>query len=709
MLIEEGVARIMRSSGFDRLDGAPSREWLAPLRFEVDQVANLRWMMETGQPLVIPNVRDYPGWVDVPEARRLLAYVGAPIRWQGQTVGFLNLDSTVSRFYTTAHAERLKAFADQAAIAIENARLYDAMRQHDEEIAALYRASAQLLNPGGSLASLAEQIVLAVTREFALANCGLLLMDDRGTALVRVVQAGSLEVYGHQNLPLDGPGLTVAAARTGEMVYAPNVGRDPRYLSSDERTHSELVVPLYAGGLVIGVIDLQSPDEDAFDERARRIASAFAERAGLALENVRLFEAAYRQARQIGILNSMTRAALEVGDFDELVRTLVNRLIELFVADNCFLTLWDEALQLTIPTAASGALHVDYAAVQLDPGEDTLTARVLRDRRALVVEDVYHSPLVSEILKVRIPSDKFPTHSLLILPLIAADQKLGAVLIGFNQPRQVSQDEIALGEQAAGQIALAVAQAQLLERLQLARQAAEGANQLKSEFLANTSHELRTPLTGILGSLSLVIDGLCESPEEEREFLQIAYSSSQNLLTILNDVLNFAKIEAGKIEVERQVLDVTGLMEEVVALTRVQAEEKQLRLELQLPDPSLPVLADPDKVRQILLNLVGNALKFTERGRVWVEAQADVAAGQMRIAVHDTGIGIPPDKQSRLFQPFVQADGSMTRKYGGTGLGLSISRQFAERMGGTLMLHSAGAGLGSTFTLRLLLADETLL
>jgi len=456
------------------------------------------------------------------------------------------------------------------------------------------------------------------------------------------------------------------------------------------------------------VIDLQSPDEDAFDERARRIASAFAERAGLALENVRLFEAAYRHAQHMGILNSMTRAALEVGDFDELVRTLVNRLIELFEADNCFLTLWDEALQRTIPTAASGALHVDYAAVQLDPGEDTLTARVLRDRRALVVEDIYHSPLVSETLKVRISSEKFPTHSLLILPLITADQKLGAVLIGFNQPRRVSRDEIALGEQAAGQIALAVAQAQLLERLKLARQTAEGANQLKSEFLANTSHELRTPLTGILGSLSLVIDGLCESPEEEREFLQIAYSSSQNLLTILNDVLNFAKIEAGKIEVERQVLDVTGLMEEVVALTRVQAEEKQLRLELQLPDPSLPVLADPDKVRQILLNLVGNALKFTERGRVWVEAQADVATGEMRIAVHDTGIGIPPDKQNRLFQPFVQADGSMTRKYGGTGLGLSISRQFAERMGGTLTLHSAGAGLGSTFTLRLPLADETM-
>ncbi|MGH2522308.1 MAG: sensor histidine kinase, partial [Anaerolineales bacterium] len=300
------------------------------------------------------------------------------------------------------------------------------------------------------------------------------------------------------------------------------------------------------------------------------------------------------------------------------------------------------------------------------------------------------------------------TRSELVVPLRVGDRTLGVLDLQSPEPDAFPERMRRMVAAFAERAALALENAQLLERLELARQIAEEANQLKSEFLANTSHELRTPLTAILGALSIIMDGLCDTPDEEREFLKIAQLSSQSLLSIVNAVLDVAKIEAGKMEVLAEALDVAPVFEDVYSLTRVQADDKKLRLELLPPQATIPVYADPDKLRQILLNLVGNAIKFTERGSVTVHAQPDLESSQMIIEVRDTGIGIPLEKQGKLFQPFVQADGSMTRKHGGTGLGLSISRRLAEMMAGTLTLHSAGEEQGCVFTLALPLADASL-
>jgi PAS domain S-box-containing protein len=240
--------------------------------------------------------------------------------------------------------------------------------------------------------------------------------------------------------------------------------------------------------------------------------------------------------------------------------------------------------------------------------------------------------------------------------------------------------------------------------LQRALSEAYEANRLKQEFLANTSHELRTPLSGILGALNLVLEDTCDSPEEEREFIRVAYDASRNLLKIVTDILDTAKIEAGHWQVDLRPLELAPLVNEVCNLCRPQAEAKGLSLTASFAPEAeaLRAQADLDGVRRILLNLVTNAVKFTEQGGVEVAVQT--ADTRLQILVSDTGIGIPPEQQSRLFQPFVQADGSTTRRYGGTGLGLSISRQLAELMGGTLTLHSAGVGRGATFVLALPLA-----
>ena len=241
----------------------------------------------------------------------------------------------------------------------------------------------------------------------------------------------------------------------------------------------------------------------------------------------------------------------------------------------------------------------------------------------------------------------------------------------------------------------------LNRRLELANLELERASRLKSEFLANTTHELRTPLNAILGYLRLVLDGVYESPEEAREFLTSAHRSAQSLLDLINELLDSARIEAGKLEFNLGEVDVAQVFAAVKKLSLLQAQEKKIRLSFQPPRGEMRIRADAGKLQQVLLNLVANAIKFTPAGEVRVRARSFAARGHVRFEVADTGVGIPPEVQPRLFQKFVQGDGSASRRYGGTGLGLAICRNLVEFMGGQIWLRSPGAGLGTTvyFTL----------
>lgn len=219
----------------------------------------------------------------------------------------------------------------------------------------------------------------------------------------------------------------------------------------------------------------------------------------------------------------------------------------------------------------------------------------------------------------------------------------------------------------------------------------------KDEFLAHTSHELRTPLNSILGFSKLILDGLCQSPQEERELLRDVYESAQHLLGIVNDILDIAKIEAGKLKLELGQVELRPLFDQVLMVVQVQAQEKELKLVDESASVSLPaVRADENRLRQVLINLLGNAVKFTEEGWVTLRTSTEKVSGHVLIEVEDTGIGIPPEKQDGLFEKFKQVDTSFTRRHGGSGLGLAISRRLVEMMGGQIELESAGEGLGTT-------------
>lgn len=291
------------------------------------------------------------------------------------------------------------------------------------------------------------------------------------------------------------------------------------------------------------------------------------------------------------------------------------------------------------------------------------------------------------------------THSTFV-PLLAAGLSVGVLELGFDSETEISSDDLDLLTQVGILLGGAIHLGRLVRELDEQRAVAMEASRLKSEFLANTSHELRTPLTAILGFLRLLVEDAVEDPERRREFLTITLESAEKLLVLINDVLDLAKIEAGRLEVHHQPVPARHVLEDVEGLFRHQMRGRGVTFEVEPAPAQLVIWADRDRTTQILMNLLSNSLKFTPRGGS-IQVACEEARTAVVFTVADSGAGIPPAEVERVFDSFYQVDGSTTRQYGGTGLGLTISRRLAELMGGTLRLESAGAEQGTTARLRL--------
>lgn len=294
------------------------------------------------------------------------------------------------------------------------------------------------------------------------------------------------------------------------------------------------------------------------------------------------------------------------------------------------------------------------------------------------------------------------------------------LLLQDDCSRRWHRAEIDMVREFADRVGTAIAHVTLYRELEKARQSAEELSQLKSDFLARTSHELRTPLNGILGFLKLILDGMADDPEEQMEFVLEAYRAGKHLLNLINDILDIAKIEAGKMELEFGPVELSEIFDELSKFVQTQVRQKGLYFQIRMPptEDEIVLYCNYQRLLQVLLNLVGNAIKFTHEGGITIAAEVihkklrvedRDCPGVLKFRVADTGIGVSLDKQNKLFQSFSQIDSSRTRQYGGTGLGLAISQKLIESMGGVVNFYSMGEGLGSTVTFTVPLFQEPLM
>lgn len=397
------------------------------------------------------------------------------------------------------------------------------------------------------------------------------------------------------------------------------------------------------------------------------------------------------------LLNQVVSQIRRSLNLETIYQQTVNNIGSTFAASRCLiLTNENNITQLSVAAEYYQAEYKSITEYQIDWHQEVYLQQALESNYPLTVDFRQQ--------------DVLQRKSCLVMSSNPNDED--RVLICLQQCdryRHWTTAEMEMLKEITEQVEAAVSLAKLYREVEQASIQAEEANRLKSDFLANTSHELRTPLNGIIGFLKLLLEGMADNPEEQREFIEEAYRSSIHLLNLINDILDIAKIEAGKMELELSEVELKELLQDVENLIHTQAEQKNLYLQIKSPATLTPVIlcGNYQRLLQVMLNLVGNAIKFTREGGVVISAEVNnkkvVLHGQefpgmAKISVADTGIGVSLEKQNKLFENFYQVDGSRTKSYGGTGLGLAISQKLVEAMGGNISFYSMGEGLGSTVT-----------
>jgi GAF domain-containing protein len=665
----------------------------------------------------VPDVDLEPG--PTPEFLRqasVRSALCAPLLRDGHAIGVIAVSRSEPRPFSDAQIELLRTFADQAVIAIENVRLFKELEARNRDLTQALdqqTATSEILRVISSsptdVQPVFDAIVSSGRRLCHAEQCSLVGFDGETLTLL-ATNATSPEAQEAMSRAFpyraNRMGITGRAVLDRRVHHIPDVMEDREYGFKHTATAADfraaLAIPMFREADVIGVLLANRAAPGPFSEAQLTLLQTFADQAVIAIENVRLFKELEARTQDLTRSVGELRALGEVGqaisstlNLDTVLATIVARAIELSGTDAG--TIWEyEPTREEFHLRAACNLEDDIAGVlratPLRRGEGTV-GRLADTRAPIQVADISEVNAYRGRLEVIVRSGY---RAILSLPLLREDQLIGALTVNAKTPREFPPAVVDLLTTFATQSALAIQNARLFRELADKSRQLEVASQHKSEFLANMSHELRTPLNAIIGFSEVLTDRMFgELNEKQEEYLKDIYASGTHLLSLINDILDLSKIEAGRMELELTDFHLPTALDNALTLVRERAGRRSITLQTSIDEQLGEIRADERKIRQVVLNLLSNAIKFTpEGGRI--EVGAVPKDGLVEVSVSDTGIGIAAEDQDKVFEEFRQV-GTAAKKVEGTGLGLTLCRKFVELHGGRIWVKST-VGAGSTFT-----------